>query len=351
MTHPRQETPLGPAALARRLRELRERQWPGVRITQGMLAEALGGSTPLVSGWESTTNTSVPPAGRLLAYATVFATRRSVQEGQVHVLPEQELTDDERAARDALHRELLDLRTAALGQAAPAAGSKHHGTWYFPDTNPIRVVCGQLSGLEHEYTDRLNPNYTELLRYADLDALVELLGHVRMENPSSDVRHRLAEALRPDDLVRHLVLIGGVYLNPASRWIGAQINLPVQQVTVPEVKDGEVFVVDGERFMPEVSDDPALGLVEDVGLFVRMRNPNNSATTLTICNGVFSRGVLGAVRVLTDAQLRDQNEAYLAERFAGASQFGVLMKVPVLRGNVATPDLTNPDIRRYEWTA
>jgi Helix-turn-helix domain len=348
--NPRQETPLGPAALARRLRELRERHWPGVRITQGMLAEALGGSTPLVSGWESTTNPSVPPAGRLLAYATIFATPRSMQRGQVRLLPEQELTDDERAARDALHRELLDLRAVAVDRAVPAAAAVRHGTWYFPDVNDVRLVCGKLSGQQHAYVDRLEPNYTELLQFADLDALVELFGHVRMENPSSDVRYRLAEALRPDDLVAHLVLIGGIFLNPASRWIGAKIKLPVRQVKVPELDEGEVFEVDGKRFVPEVSDDEALGLVEDVGLLVRMRNPNNSATTLTICNGVFSRGVLGAVRTLTDAQLRDQNEAYLADRFADASQFGVLMRVPVLRGNVATPDLTKSDIPLYEWT-
>ena len=349
--NPRQETPLGPAALARRLRELRERQWPGVRITQGMLAEAFGGSTPLVSGWESTTNASVPPAGRLLAYATIFATRRSVHEGQVRMLPEQDLTDDERAARDALHRELLDLRTAALDPGTRASSGRRHGTWYFPDVKQVRIICGQLSKQPHEYADPASLNYTELLQFADLDALVELFGHIRMENPSSDVRYRLAQALRPDDLTAHLVLIGGLFLNPASRWIGAKINLPVQQQAVAEVADGEVFVVGDDHFLPEVSDDPALGLVEDVGLLVRMSNPNNSNTTLTICNGVLSRGVLGAVRCLTDALVREQNEDYLSSRFAGASQFGVLMRVPVLRGNVATPDLTNPDMRLYEWAA
>lgn len=60
--HPReQETPLGPAALARRLRELRQ-QWPGTQVTQGVLAEALGTSTALISGWENLTN----PLVRLL---------------------------------------------------------------------------------------------------------------------------------------------------------------------------------------------------------------------------------------------------------------------------------------------
>ena len=67
--HPRpQETSLGPAALARRLRALRH-QWPGTRVTQGMIAEAVGGSTALISGWENLTNTSVPPADRLRSYA------------------------------------------------------------------------------------------------------------------------------------------------------------------------------------------------------------------------------------------------------------------------------------------
>ena len=248
--NPRQETPLGPAALARRLRELRERQWPGVRITQGMLAEAFGGSTPLVSGWESTTNATVPPAGRLLAYATIFATRRSVHEGRVRMLPEQDLTDDERAARDALHRELLDLRTAAVDPGTPTSSGRRHGTWYFPDVKEVRIVCGQLTRPSDTYADLLDPNYTELLQYADLDALVELFGHIRMENPSSDVRYRRADTLRPDDLVAHLVLIGGIFLNPASRWIGAKINLPVQQLSVDEVADGEIFVVDEGRFLP-----------------------------------------------------------------------------------------------------
>ena len=50
-----QETSLGPAALARRLRELRH-QWPGVRVTQGAVAEALGASTALISGWENLSN-------------------------------------------------------------------------------------------------------------------------------------------------------------------------------------------------------------------------------------------------------------------------------------------------------
>ncbi len=76
---------------------------------------------------------------------------------------------------------------------------------------------------------------------------------------------------------------------------------------------------------------------------------SNLARTLTLCNGVCGRGVLGAVRCLTDGQLRDHNEAYLAERFGDSRRFGLLLRVPVLRGNTLTPDLNNPNMRLYEW--
>jgi hypothetical protein len=66
--------------LARRLRALREEQWPDLKITQLQLGQALGGekkplSVPLISSWESQTNPKIPPYFRLEGYAQLFATR------------------------------------------------------------------------------------------------------------------------------------------------------------------------------------------------------------------------------------------------------------------------------------
>jgi hypothetical protein len=67
--------------LAWRLRALREERWPGMRVTQVQLAQALGGtkplSVPVIASWESLTNPKVPPLPRLEAYAALFASRRS----------------------------------------------------------------------------------------------------------------------------------------------------------------------------------------------------------------------------------------------------------------------------------
>jgi len=103
-------------ALARRLRMLRERHWPDRKITQLQLAEALGVSVPSISAWESRRNPTPPPNTRLSAYATFFATRRSVEADPYRVLDEEELGDEDRAERDRLHEELFALR-----HGAPAA--------------------------------------------------------------------------------------------------------------------------------------------------------------------------------------------------------------------------------------
>ena len=59
---------------------------------------------------------------------------------------------------------------------------------------------------------------------------------------------------------------------------------------------------------------------------------SNLAATLTICTGVFSRGTYGAVRALTDVNLRSRNEKYLVEHVSIPNEFWLLMHVPVFGG-------------------
>jgi hypothetical protein len=354
--HPEQGTPMGPAVLARRLRELRT-TYPGGRVTQTMLAKALDASTALISGWENVGTPTVPPVGRLRSYATLFSTTRSLDGSQFRQIPESDLTRDEAVARDELYDELVALRGAATDAAAADPDSDAPSLWQFPDGGDIRIVCGEVPPESAgAYADPAGPNYTRLHRIADPDALIELYGHVRMMNPDSDVRYLRGDEMGPDDLTAHVVLLGGLRLNPAARFFARVAGLPVRQVVDENVENGEVFEIERERgnrrrFLPTfLEGDPGLGLIEDVALFVRMPNPNFQGRTLTLCNGVFSRGVFGAVRILTDRRLRQNNEDYLRVRFAGESEFGLLLRVPVFRNEASTPDLTNDFHRLYAWT-
>lgn len=333
MTQPSAEQP----TLGQRLRTVRG------TATQRAIAEAIGVRASSVSGYEN--GTLIPPEERLRNYATYAVSKRS---GARSRLPsEDELKEPEKAKRDDLFSQLTALRDLALQQS-----DSTEDLWTFPAGEPVRLVSGRLEDVVHPYADIGNPNYTDLLSFADLDALMELLGHVRMRNPKSDVRWVRADRLvAADNLSSHIVMIGGPGLNLALQQIFAGTSLPITQRPHDAVTDGEVFYVEGrkEPDLPVFSGNPPR-LIGDIGLFARLTNPYNSARTLTWCSGVFSRGGYGAVRLLSDADLRDQNAAYLAERFSTATQFAVLMKVPVVLGGAITPDLQNDEARLYEWS-
>jgi hypothetical protein len=355
------------AQLAARLRELREESWRDFRLTQAMLASALADGDSLasatVSSWESQAAPKLPPQERLIAYARFFATRRSIEGGKPHLVTLDSLSDEENAAREALEDELLTLRERVLrpqhdtaARSVPAAEVRPSRLWQFAE-GPVNIVCAQLPEDEAGVlADPSQPNYTELRRFADLDSMVELHGHLCRENPEMGVYFKASTGVVPDDLSGHVVLLGGIAWNEITDILSEMTVLPVRQVRDPAVQSGEIFVADVEgeeqKFLPRWRNEADMtNLRVDIGLLARTRNPLNSNRTLTICNGVHSRGVYGSVRSLTDARLRVSNERYIAENFQDSPEFAILMRVTVIEGKAMTPDFNTPGSVLYRWPA
>lgn len=342
--------------LAQRLKQLREQQWPDKSLTQAELAKAFSTEKALaagtVSSWESLSAPKPPPRNRLLAYARFFATQRSV-ETSPKLLPLAVFTPDEQTAYKRLETELLKLRSLATedsGEEEIASRS----SWHFSDSGPVILVCAELPGNQ---TGPLavpsDPNHTELQAYADLDALIELWGHVRAENPRLEVNFRIPAEVGPNDLTGHIILIGGVVWNEITGRLSEMAQLPVRQVTTAKLASGDIFVakVDGEEqeFWPKWQDKEGAVLAEDVGLLARVPNPLNSSRTLTICNGIHSRGVYGAVRSLTHTHLREANERYITAHFGNSESFAILMSVKIIKNKAMTPDFSSNGVVLYEW--
>jgi len=350
--------------LAFYLRQLRLEHWPGSRLTQAALAKALGGDAPLapatVASWENRISPKLPPPDRLLAYAQFFATRRSLGSLKPGLVPVDSFTAEEQDEYEKLRSELLRLHTAALGTSPELDAAPAPRSWLFADDGPVTIICAQLPDSEApQMAKQENPNYTELLSFGDLDAMVELFGHVRSENPGMDVFFKSAPNVVADDLTGHLTIIGGVGLNNITLRFFQDFpelrSLPVTQREDNSIDPyGEFFTIETngkeQPYLPRWSDTKFSGLLEDVGLLVRMPNPLNSSRTLTMCNGIHSRGVYGAVRSLTDKRLRESNERYIAKNLPG-DRFGILMRVPVIEGKAMTPDLSNPRTILHQWSA
>jgi len=341
--------------LARRLRQLRQLEWPDARLTQAMLARAFSAEEKLasvtVSSWESVSSPKLPPRHRLRAYARFFATQRSVEKSPT-LLPFDALTPDEQATCVQLEAELLRLRGLVAQDSADEEAPGR--SWHFTGSGPAILVCAELpTDQTGPLASPSNPNYTELQAFADLDALIELHGHVRAENPRMEVYFRIPDEVQHNDLTGHVILLGGVVWNEITKGLSELANLPVRQLEHPELDTGEIFLaeVDGEEreFWPKWRNTERTMLAEDVGLLARVPNPLNSSRTLTICNGIHSRGVYGAVRSLTDTHLRDANERFISANFGNSASFVILMSVKVINNKTMTPDFSGNGVVLYKW--
>jgi hypothetical protein len=345
--------------LAQRLKTLREEHWPGLGLTQQQLARALAGGKKLsiasISSYENP-DKPVPPTSRLSAYATFFATPRSWESEPYRVLPVTELTAEERNVREALLQELLGLRNAALlhNPAAAPTPVTSPGLWSFPEKQDVTIVCAQLPldlRQDFTYANPESPDYVSLYTYADLDALLELHGHVRATNPTNLVTFKAAaKDVKADDYTSNLVVLGGTDWNFLTEKLHRLINLPIKSLPRETEDDPGGFQAGDRLFVPKLEEgEQGKQLTEDVALFYRGPSPFNVKRTVTICYGMYGRGTYGVVRALTDGRFRDRNEDYLRERFDTSRPFSIVSRVKVVETEVLTPDWTLPESRLYEW--
>jgi hypothetical protein len=184
--------------------------------------------------------------------------------------------------------------------------------------------------------------------------MVELFGHLRATNPTSQINFRTVNKLAPDDYTTHLVTLGGIDWNTTTSLAIRKLGLPVRQVADWRTQGGQYFEVEESgtaikhRPVLEESDGHET-LSEDVALFARAVNPFNRKRTITICNGMYGRGTYGAIRALTDKRFRDRNAEYVRSRFGGSDSYCILTRVRVVDGKTLTPDWTLDEFKLFEW--
>ncbi|WP_218919103.1 hypothetical protein, partial [Rothia dentocariosa] len=142
-------------------------------------------------------------------------------------MPIDSFAPEEEAAYKGLLEDLLRLHSAARGGTAGEMPIVARRSWHFSDDGPVTLVCPQLPKREASpFADPGNPNYTHLAGFGDLDAMVELHGHVRADNPSMDVFFKAAPEVKADDLSGHVVIIGGIAWNDVTRRLIDLSQLP-----------------------------------------------------------------------------------------------------------------------------
>lgn len=327
---------------ASRLRALRETTF-AVKITQDQLATALGTGKPLssaaISMWENAEVDKWPSESRLLQYALIFCSPRSMGPPP-HVPDPSKLDKPARLRFQQLRTELLELRAGVERETkrdragpGPSGGNE---LWQHDRGDKVVVVAPELpAGERMPFADEHSLNYIRLARYGDLDAFFEMyVALTRMGY--HNLSHRSAR--EPGiGTARNLVLIGGPARNPLTRTFTHLLDLPVEQRPVPPGEPSIFNLSNGTPVRPTVIGESQV--VEDIGLFVRAANPTNPDADITICSGVYTYGVLGAVQVFTSPRLGADNVAAVREHLGQNRSFAVLFRVQVIDGRVPTPRL------------
>ena len=77
---------------------------------------------------------------------------------------------------------------AAQSTAVPvAAGGQRSAIWHFSDPIAVSIVCSDAKE-PPPYSQSSHLNYSRYARYADLDALLEVFGRVKADNPARMIR-------------------------------------------------------------------------------------------------------------------------------------------------------------------
>jgi transcriptional regulator with XRE-family HTH domain len=342
-------------SLADRLRDLREREYGS--FTQTQLAKVLGGpgrklSNATISQWENSDSGRLPPLQRLAAYARLFCTARSFASGAPCLLRDDELTEQERHWEEELYDELLQLREQAQSTVAAAPAPSTTGSrssfWHFADGAAVSIVGSHAPDVP-DYANPSNVNYSRYARYADLDALIEVYGQVKADNPASMIRLLTPEELVQDFALNHLIIIGGAAVYDPAPYFAKNIPLP-SAWPIPETNTHFFICGSGEETCGFRSLRKDGILMQDVGVIARGPHPYIPERTVTLISGITSRGVHGAALCFTDSRVGASNEQYLTETFRTADAFCLVVRVPV-RNNVALPpNLWRDEIRLYEWS-
>lgn len=152
---------------------------PRRSLTQAAVGRALGVRVATISSWE---HGRVPQAQFLDLYARVFAVDQPANGHQLRVPATGQMSAGELARFQGIRSALLALRDGAEPAPNPLL---------FPPGEAITIVCSELpSSLRSRLpnSDALDPDFVESYKYADLDALIELLPFVQRQNHESTVK-------------------------------------------------------------------------------------------------------------------------------------------------------------------
>ncbi len=163
--------------------------------------------------------------------------------------------------------------------------------------------------------------------------------------PSVPMVRYISDELPRDAYDHNLIVVGGPGI-PGSQ--GNRLVATLQRrlgIGVGYSTDAKRLVMpDGQEFAGEFDDAGRCTL--DHGFFAKARNPFNPAAHVFLLHGIYTMGVLGAARLLSDHPAAQDNVRVVVDEIGAATSFWTVSAVHVVNGVPMVPELRTADVVR-----
>jgi hypothetical protein len=221
--------------------------------------------------------------------------------------------------------------------------------WGMRGRDSVVLVCSERNNPEqHQNPDRRE--YIYLLKYGDVDALVEVSNTLLRLYPDIDLK--ILSSGEADtvslDLGSHIVLIGGPDLNRLTRRIlemdQTRFDYRSTYIDKPSSSDPEEITIfdktDGKEWFSKSLD-------RDYGYFERIRNPMSANHNIILIGGCHTIGVTAAARMFSLSQAARPDSAAIvlnnakrvSRRINRGQRFSLLVRTHKIGATISTPVL------------
>jgi hypothetical protein len=207
------------------------------------------------------------------------------------------------------------------------------------------VLVGPRTSSRTDFMDVTSVNYMYLDNFGDKDSLYELGILMSRLFPSVPLVRYISDELPRDAYDHNLIVVGGPGI-PGSQ--GNRLVATLQRrlgIGVDYSSDAKRMVMpDGRELAGEFDEVGRCTL--DHGFFARARNPFNPVARVFLLHGIYTMGVLGAARILSDHPAAQDNLRVVVEEVGADVAFWAAFPVQVVTGVPMVPELRTADMVR-----
>jgi len=210
----------------------------------------------------------------------------------------------------------------------------------------VTIICPELPpSYQPKYAKPGSPEFVNLARFGDLDALVEVLTLLPQLAPNMEIKYVTAQELQQRDHQGNVIVIGGPDFNSFAKVLLDGQSFPFTYRN----QKGKIALYERTTKKEFQLQKSRKCVTHDYGLFARFPNPLNRQNVVIMIGGLQTFGVLGSVHAFGMSSIGKKNVKRVMKNCSETLQFAVLVPVNVSGGQSSKSDIDMSTFHLHPW--